>query len=54
MSVPIGAGGIVSTATDLIKFSDGLFAGKLLKSENPDFIKSTIDHYGNGLFQFPF
>ncbi len=54
MSVPLGAGGIVSTASDLIKFSDALFAGKLLKSENLDFMKSTIDHYGNGLFQIPF
>jgi D-alanyl-D-alanine carboxypeptidase len=54
MSVPLGAGGIVSTASDLVKFSDALFAGKLLKSENLDFMKSTIDHYGNGLFQIPF
>ena len=54
MSVPLGAGGIVSTASDLVKFSDALFAGKLLKSENLDFMKSTIDHYGNGLFQLPF
>jgi CubicO group peptidase (beta-lactamase class C family) len=54
MSVPLGAGGIVSTANDLVKFSNALFTGKLLKNENLEFRKSTIDRYGNGLFQIPF
>lgn len=54
MSVPLGAGGIVSTANDLVKFSNALFTGKLLRSENLEFMKSTIDRYGNGLFQIPF
>jgi CubicO group peptidase (beta-lactamase class C family) len=54
MSVPLGAGGIVSTPGDLVTFSDALFGGKLLKSESLTLMKSINDQYGIGLFQFPF
>ncbi|OFY65650.1 MAG: peptidase [Bacteroidetes bacterium RIFCSPLOWO2_02_FULL_36_8] len=54
ISVPLGAGGIISTPTDLIKFSNTLFGGKLLKSENLEIMKTIKDHYGIGLFQIPF
>lgn len=54
MSIPLGAGGIVSTPSDLVKFSDALFGGKLLKDESLKLMKTIKDNYGLGLFQFPF
>jgi len=53
-SIPLGAGGIVSTPSDLAKFSDALFGGKLLSSESLEMMKTLKDNYGMGLFQFPF
>lgn len=53
-SIPLGAGGIVSTPIDLTKFSDALFGGKLLKKESLEIMKTIKDHYGMGLFQIPF
>ena len=54
ISIPLGAGGIVSTPGDLVKFSDALFTGKLLKSQNLELMKTIKDDYGMGLFQVPF
>jgi CubicO group peptidase (beta-lactamase class C family) len=54
MSIPLGAGGIVSTPTDLTKFGDALFGGKLLKPESLELMKTMEDGYGIGLFKFPF
>ncbi|TZF86396.1 beta-lactamase family protein (plasmid) [Pedobacter sp. BS3] len=54
ISIPLGAGGIVSTPGDLVKFSDALFGGKLLKKESLETMKTIKDHYGIGLFQIPF
>jgi D-alanyl-D-alanine carboxypeptidase len=54
ISIPLGAGGIVSTPTDLVKFSNALFGGKLIKEESLELMKTIKEHYGIGLFQIPF
>lgn len=54
MSVPLGAGGIISTPVDLTKFSDALFSGKVLKAESLEKMKTIKDGYGFGLIQIPF
>ena len=53
-TVPLGAGAITSTPTDLTKFADALFGGKLLKNESLEIMKTIKDGYGIGLFQIPF
>jgi CubicO group peptidase (beta-lactamase class C family) len=54
ISIPLGAGGIVSTPADLVKFSDALFSGKLLKTETLELMKTPKGQYGMGLFKIPF
>lgn len=54
ISIPLGAGGIVSTPGDLVKFSDALFGGKLLESESLEKMKTVKGQYGMGLFLIPF
>jgi len=54
ISIPLGAGGIISTPGDLVKFSDALFGGKIIQKESIDKMKTIKDKYGMGLFQFPF
>jgi CubicO group peptidase (beta-lactamase class C family) len=53
-TIALGAGAIISTSSDLTKFADALFAGKLLKSESLENMKTMKDDYGMGLFQIPF
>lgn len=53
-TIPLGAGAISSTPSDLTKFADALFGGKLLKPESLEIMKSIKDGYGIGLFQYPF
>lgn len=53
-SVPLGAGGIVSTPSDLTKFSNALFGGKLFKLESLKMMKTIKNQYGMGLIQLPF
>lgn len=53
-SIPLGAGGIVSTPSDLVKFSDALFGGKVIKEESLKHMETLKEDYGMGLFQFPF
>lgn len=53
-TIPLGAGAIISTPSDLTKFADALFGGKLLKPECLEIMKTIKDGYGMGLFQFPF
>lgn len=54
LSFVLGAGSIISTATDLTLFSDALFGNKLIKREHLEMMKTLKDDYGMGLFQFPF
>ncbi|MEX2483162.1 MAG: serine hydrolase domain-containing protein [Brumimicrobium sp.] len=54
MSIPLGAGGIVSTPSDLVKFSDALFEGELLKKKSLKQMKTLNENFGIGLFQIPF
>lgn len=54
MSIPLGAGSMVSTPTDLVKFSNALFDGKLLKSESLQMMKTLQRNFGLGIFPVPF
>lgn len=54
MSIPIGAGAIVSTPSDLTKFADALFNGKILSKSSLEQMKIMEDDYGMGLFKVPF
>jgi D-alanyl-D-alanine carboxypeptidase len=54
MSVPQGAGAIVSTPTDLTLFVQALFAGKLLKPTSLAQMQDIKDGFGMGMFKLPF
>jgi CubicO group peptidase (beta-lactamase class C family) len=51
MSVPAGAGGIVSNPTDLNIFYYLLFTGKLVSNNSLQEMKKIVDGYGIGMFQ---
>lgn len=53
MSIPIGAGAIVSTPTDLTKFIDALFNLKLISAESLKQMQTMTEGYGMGMFQYP-
>jgi CubicO group peptidase (beta-lactamase class C family) len=53
-TVPLGAGAITSTPSDLTLFADALFNGKLLTNESLQIMKTIKEGYGIGLFQIPF
>lgn len=54
MSIPGGAGAVVSTPLDLARFIESLFAGKLISAGSLDQMKTITDGYGMGMFQMPF
>ena len=54
MSIPLGAGAIVSTPTDLTKFADALFNAELVSAKKIELMKTLKDNYGMGLFRVPF
>ena len=54
MSIPLGAGGIVSTPVDLTIFGEALFKGKLVSINSLNLMKTIKDGIGMGLFQMPF
>lgn len=54
MSLPAGAGAIVSTPADLNTFYHALFNGKVVSEKSLGEMKKLVDNYGMGLFTFPF
>lgn len=54
MSIPGGAGAIVSTPDDLTKFINALFSFKLVSEKSLDQMKTMTDGCGMGLFPVPF
>lgn len=54
MTIPGGAGSIVSTPTDLTKFIEALFSIKLISQSSLNQMKTITDGYGMGMFQIPF
>lgn len=54
MSIPLGAGAIVSNPTDLNLFLESLFAGKVVSIEHLNQMKTIKDKYGMGIFEFPY
>ena len=54
MSIPTGAGAMVSTPADLNKFIEALFAGKLVKPANLELMKTLKDGFGLAIFQKQF
>lgn len=54
MSIPTGAGAIVSTPSDLNQFLIALFSGKVISNGSLGKMKEMKDGYGFGLIQFPF
>jgi CubicO group peptidase (beta-lactamase class C family) len=54
MSIPHGAGAIVSTPSDLVKFISALFSEKLIKPSTLNQMKTISDGMGFGIMQFPY
>ena len=54
MSIPSGAGAIVSTPTDLTKFIEALFGLKLVSEKSLATMKTIKEGYGMGMIQIPF
>jgi CubicO group peptidase (beta-lactamase class C family) len=54
MSIPHGAGAIVSTPSDLTRFITALFEGWLIKPETLNQMKTISDGMGYGIMQFPY
>lgn len=54
MSVPGGAGAIVSTSEDLVKFAHALFSGQLISKKSLDEMLTAEGTYAKGIFPMPF
>jgi D-alanyl-D-alanine carboxypeptidase len=50
MSIPTGAGSMVSTPVDLDRFIEALFAGKLVKTTSLELMKTMKDKFGFAMF----
>jgi len=54
MSIPGGAGALVSTPADLTKFIEALFGGKLISQQSQEQMKTMRDNFGMAMFVMPF
>ena len=54
MSIPGGAGAIVSTTADLARFIEALFSLQLVSQKSLNLMKTMTDGYGLGMYQIPF
>ncbi|WP_394774092.1 serine hydrolase domain-containing protein [Flavobacterium sp.] len=54
MSVPLGAGAIVSNPVDMNIFIQKLFEGKIISIESLKIMTQIQDKYGMGIFELPF
>ncbi|MGB3585537.1 MAG: serine hydrolase domain-containing protein [Tunicatimonas sp.] len=54
MSIPVGAGALVSTPTDLTTFFNALFFSKVVSESSLEDMTKLVDNIGLGLFQIPF
>lgn len=54
MSIPLGAGSIVSTPRDLTQFSTALFGGRLISESSLKKMTTLTDRYGLGIFSTPY
>lgn len=54
MSVPAGAGAIVSNPVDLTKFANALFAYKIVNKKSLEQMQTLKDNFGMGLIAIPF
>lgn len=53
-SVPLGAGAIVSTPTELNRFIEALFSGRLVNDSSLAGMMTTTERFGRGLIKVPF
>jgi CubicO group peptidase (beta-lactamase class C family) len=54
MTIPRGAGAIISTPSDLTLFIESLFAGKIITEASLKQMTTLQNNIGLGIFQFPF
>ena len=54
MSIPMGAGAIVSTPTDLTIFIEQLFAGKIISEKSLNLMKTINEKFGFGMLEFTY
>lgn len=54
MSIPGGAGAVVSTPADIDRFLEALFAGKLVSASSLGEMKTIRDGFGRGIMLMPF
>lgn len=54
MSIPAGAGAVVSTPTDLNTFYCSLFDGKVISDSSLEKMTKLVDVFGMGMIQIPF